>query len=181
MKPVYKFSIPTLILCLMLTGCAKSAVDDLPRPRGSAPVVIAPESEIYASEEMSEIQKTGDSTAPESAASAAQTNIFEGKKPTKADLTKDLCDRVVKNAIEFSKLAAQETGAPYIARMLEAKLISDNRDTAVAPKNEGESVVVIECFATIALSTNDKGTVTIYELLDSANQSRVRWDNYKPL
>jgi hypothetical protein len=34
---------------------------------------------------------------------------------------------------------------------------------------------------TVAISNGERGTVNIYELLDSDGKLRVRWDNYTPV
>lgn len=157
-------------LALALTGCSSAPVDQLPRPSGTAPVVIDPGSDLYsdASNAMSDLEPT---------------DVVEGSespsgKPS-STLDKDLCDRIGKSAIEFSKIAAEETGAVYIARLLEGKVVVDNRETIGNPK-PGTALVRVECFMTITLSNGENGTVNIYELLDSDGMLRVRWDNYAP-
>jgi hypothetical protein len=93
-------------LALALSGCSSAPVDRLPRPSGSAPVVIDPGSDLYsdASDAMAELDTSlsGDDS---------QSNSQESSSA----LDKDLCDRVGDRAIEFSKIAAEETGAVYIA------------------------------------------------------------------
>jgi hypothetical protein len=107
-------------------------------------------------------------------------NTESASEQSDSQLDKDLCDRVGNRAIEYSKIAADETGAVYIARLLEGEIVSDNRETVGYPE-PGTARIRIECFMTVALSNGDRGTVTIYELLDGDGNLRVRWDNYAPL
>ena len=157
-------------LALALTGCSSAPVDQLPRPSGTAPVVIDPGSDLYsdASNAMSDLEPS---------------EAVEGSEPpsdeSSSSLDKDLCDRIGKRAIEFSKIAAEETGAVYIARLLEGKVVVDNRETIGTPK-PGTALVRVECFMTVTISNGERGTVNIYELLDSDGKLRVRWDNYTP-
>lgn len=159
-----------LLASLLFSGCSEAKRDALPVPKGTVPMVIDPGSDTYenTSDEMAEIKdeptpSTSQSSAPKPAASVA----------------KDLCTRVGENAIEFSKIAAEESGSAFIARLLDFELVADNRDTVTLPAVD-EVAVVIECRVEIELSTGDRGSVTIYELLDSDGQTRVRWDDYQP-
>lgn len=134
-------------------------------------MVINPGSDTYeeTTDSMAEIVK--DPTSQESP--KPSTN---GQNP---NLAKDLCTKVGENAIEFSTIASQDTGAPFIARLLDFNLVKDNRKSVKKPTGDSVSVV-IECRVQVELSTGDRGSVTIYELLDSKGQTRVRWDDYAP-
>ena len=158
-------------LALALTGCSSVPVDKLPRPSGTAPVVIDPGSDLYsdASNAMSDLEASEDVEVSESPSDESSST-----------LDKDLCDRIGKRAIEFSKIAAEETGAVYIARLLEGKVVVDNRETIGTPK-PGTALVRVACFMTVAISNGERGTVNIYELLDSDGKLRVRWDKYTPV
>jgi hypothetical protein len=158
-------------LALALTGFSSVPVDNLPRPSGTAPVVVDPGSDLYsdASNAMSDLEASEDVEVADSSSDESSST-----------LDKDLCDRVGKRAIEFSKIAAEETGAVYIARLLEGKVVVDNRETIGTPK-PGTALVRVECFMTVAISNGERGTVNIYELLDSDGKLRVRWDNYTPV
>jgi hypothetical protein len=157
-------------LVLALTGCSSAPVDQLPRPSGTAPIVIDPGSDLYsdASNAMSDLESSEDVGVSDSPSDEPSST-----------LDKDLCDRIGKQAIEFSKIAAEETGAVYIDRLLEGKVVVDNRETIGTPK-PGTALVRVECFMTVAISNGERGTVNIYELLDSDGKLRVRWDNYTP-
>jgi hypothetical protein len=136
-------------------------------------MVIDPGADTY--------EDTSDSITPLPSASPSESSERE-RPPAESgnsQLAKDLCERVAAMAIEFSKVSSESSGAPYIAELLDWELVADNRATAVASVPD-DVAVVIECFATVSLSTGDKGTVTLYELLDSKGQTRVRWDNYTP-
>lgn len=172
MKTIFVRRILTVaITCCLTTSCSSYPADNLPKPKGTIPMVIDPGTELFTD--------TSDKMLPIKPVPSSKDvkNSTQAKQET---LTKDLCDRVGKSAIQYSKLAAEESGAPYIARILTAKLTADNRESVTSPAL-GEVAVQIECFVTVALSTGDRGTVTIYELLDSDGKTRVRWDNYKPL
>lgn len=157
-------------LALVLTGCSSAPVDRLPRPSGTAPVVIDPGSDLYS-------DTSGAMVELDTALSDDDSQ--SNSEDSSSALDKDLCDRVGKLAIEYSKIAAEETGAVYIARVLEGKVIVDNRETIGEPK-AGTALVRIECLTTIALSNGEPGTLNIYELLDSDGKLRIRWDNYTP-
>ncbi len=176
------FKKATAVLALFLStalfqGCTPAAQDALPRPQGTVPMVIDPGSHTYtdSTDEMAEITDSPSPSASQSSGDGAGSGSGSGN----ANLAKDLCMRVGDMAIEYSKISAEDTDAPYIAKVLEFDLISDNRSSVVAP-DEGEVSVVIECRVLVELSTGDKGSVTIYELLDSDGMSRVRWDDYIP-
>lgn len=159
-----------LALTLAIQGCSSYPADRLPRPQGAAPVVIDPGGDQYTdvTESMAPIEQI--------ASPSPSVDKNEKKQQTLED---DLCNRVGKAAIEYSTIAAEETGEPFIARILKSKLVADNRQTATRPE-PGQVEVVIECFVTVALSTGDRGTVSIFELMDSDKKLRVRWQNYKP-
>lgn len=159
-----------LVATLVLTGCSAAKRDALPLPKGSVPMVIDPGSDSYedTSEEMAEIKKE-----PKPTPSQAE------KEPTNLSLEKDLCTRVGDNVIEFSKVAAGDSSSAYISRILDFDLITDNRETVSIPVEE-EVAVVIECRVQVELSTGDVGSVSIYELIDNAGETRVRWDSYVP-
>lgn len=158
-----------LAVVLFLQGCSSPPQDRLPTPRGSVPVEINPGEDTYTN-----------ATAEMITSSELANPDQSGVNSEDEDLAKDLCDRVGTKAIEYSIIAAEESGGAYIARVLEAELVQDNRDSAQRPE-EGGLEIRIECRATVELSTGDKGSVTLYELLDSNNQVRVRWENYEPL
>lgn len=158
-------------LSLILAGCSSAPVDQLPRPSGTAPVVIDPGSDLYsdASNAMADLDTSESVDYAESPSDQSDPQ-----------LDKDLCDRVGDRAIEYSRIAAEETGAVYIARLLEGKIVADNRETVGDPE-PGTARIRVECFMTVTLSNGERGTVTIYELLDGDRNLRVRWDNYTPL
>jgi len=155
---------------LSVQGCSPVPQDRLPTPRGSVPVEINPGEDTYtdATEDMIATEYLGGSEEEDSVASSDD------------QLEKDLCDRVGEKAIEYSKIAAEDSTDAWIKRVLEADLIVDNREWIETPTT-GELNIMIECFATIELSIGDVGTVTLFELLDSDENLRVRWEDYKPL
>lgn len=160
-----------LSVALLLVGCAEVRNDVLPVPKEKIPIVIDPGSDTY--------EDTTDEMVAISAEPSPRNSEAKSKNSKNPVLAKDLCTRVGENAIQFSKISSQDSGAPYIARLLDFELIADNRETAKLPAGK-ELSVVIECRVQIELSTGDRGSVTIYELLDSQGQSRVRWDEYTP-
>jgi hypothetical protein len=168
-----KSSILAISLCFaaLLTSCSAASQDNLPKPKDKIPIVINPGSDTYeeTTDEMVSIDKEAISIESPSPREENQNS----------SLAKDLCTRVGENAIEFSKIASQDSGSPYIARLLEFELVEDNRRTAKKPSGD-TVIVVIECRVQIEISTGDRGSVTIYELLDSKGQTRVRWDDYAP-
>lgn len=172
MKLRKTFSVLALVLATGLTqGCATDTnLDNLPRPRGTVPVEINPGADTY-TEVTAEMVSSSNLIGEESG---------EANSNEDASFAKELCDRVGKKAIEYSAIAAAESGGESIARVLEAELLEDNRKTAVTPA-EGELSVLISCRVTVELTNGDKGEVTLYELLDSEEQVRVRWEDYVPM
>lgn len=160
-----------LLTSLAFSGCAEVKRDALPLPKGSVPMVIDPGSDTY--------ENAGDDIIEITDKPSPEASTDTGGSKTNSSYEKDLCTRVGDNAIEFSKVAAEESGEAYIARLVDFDLIADNRATAAVPP-VGEVSVVIECRVQIELSTGDRGSLTIYELLDSDGQTRIRWDDYQP-
>lgn len=172
MNPRKIVSVLAVVLAtLLVQGCDTAAnLDNLPRPRGTVPVEINPGADTY-TEVSAEMVSSSELIGEESG---------EALNSEDAAFAKELCDRVGKKAIEYSAIAAAESGGESIARVLEAKLLEDNRKTAITPV-EGELSILISCRAVVELSNGDKGEVTLYELLDSEQQVRVRWEDYVPM
>jgi hypothetical protein len=172
MKPRSSFSVLAVALAtLLLQGCATdTSFDNLPRPRGTVPVEINPGADTYT--EIGADMVSSSNLIGEEAGNASNSED--------ATFAKELCDRVGKRAIEYSAIAAAESGGESIARLLEAELLEDNRKTAVIPA-EGELSILISCRVKVELTNGDTGEVTLYELLDSEEQVRVRWEDYVPM
>jgi hypothetical protein len=92
-------------------------------------------------------------------------------------LARDLCNRVGDNVIEYSKISADNQGSDvWIDRLIDYKLLEDNRATVQTPTGEDRNTV-IKCHVVAHLSNGYRADMDIYELLASDGESHVRWDN----
>jgi hypothetical protein len=146
---------------LAVTGCTTTnAIDNLPKSGMGQQKLIDPGADNN-----------------RSVVDTATGEIHGGGGTVDQALARDLCKRVGDNVIEYSKISADNQGSDvWIDRLIDYKLLEDNRDTVQTPTGEDRSTV-IKCHVVAHLSNGYRADMDIYELLASDGQSHVRWDN----
>jgi hypothetical protein len=166
-----------LVSCVALGACANEAPATMVRPQTIIPPRVLGVDEIGADRYASAVPRfSGVEVAP-GAPSVSPTSSLQ---PTAAALQGlaeqgDLdCARVGDMAVEMSALAQQSTGSAAIVSVLDTRLLEDWSASVTVPV-EGK-VPVLKCWARVRWSEGSESDVSLWLLLDSSEDLRVRWD-----
>ena len=89
----------------------------------------------------------------------------------------NICEVVGQDMIEYSKLS-EESGKLSITRLIDYELLVDLREDPPTPPADGV-VIVISCDAYVEWSNGGKSALTMYFLLDSDGNYRIKWDDIR--
>lgn len=85
------------------------------------------------------------------------------------------CRLIGDMVIQMSRIGQEKDGSAAITTILDTRLIEEWWDSAPSPK-AGEKVPVVKCWARVRWSANVDSDVSIWLLIDSDDNMRVRWD-----
>lgn len=97
--------------------------------------------------------------------------LGERAKPS----AESLCIEVAAGMQSFSKELAADGSSPSMEKIADIRSVADYRRIFPFP-NPGEKVVVLQCRAIIQYSIKVEAETDFYLLVDSDNNTRVRWE-----